>query len=189
VLDLLVARSQRYETIFLKGNHEGVMLAGSRRRGLTASGSPANPDAAEQMMLAQRLAEAMPPAHRRFFKTSGGRFVAATFSLFMPASGPAFRCRNRRTKTCSGFGTNFTGAPRDSERLSCTDITRMWNSIPTASTLTPVLCNRAAELPANRTRRFSTSIALRDHMSGHGDYTSSDAWRIWKSYRCINLAR
>ncbi len=94
VLDLLVARSQRHETIFLKGNHE-VLLEEFLRNpesftiwrdvggidtllsyGIRPS---SNPDAAEQIMLAQRLAEVLPPTHRQFLRNlkrsfSGGDF-------------------------------------------------------------------------------------------------------------------
>lgn len=78
MLDLLVARRQSHETIVLKGNHE-VLVAEFLRKPesfatwrdvggidtLLSHGirPPSNPDAAEQMMLAQRFAEALPPAH------------------------------------------------------------------------------------------------------------------------------
>jgi serine/threonine protein phosphatase 1 len=153
VLDLLVARSQSHETIFLKGNHEVLLeeffwkpegFATCRDVGgvdtLLSYGirPPSSPDAPERMTLARRLAEVLPPAHRQFLR-SLKHSVAETFSLFMQACGPAFLCHNRRTKTCSGSGTNFSIAERDSERLSYTGIIRswMWNFIPTASISIP----------------------------------------------------
>jgi serine/threonine protein phosphatase 1 len=83
VLDLLVARSQSHATIFLRGNHE-VLLEGFLLNpesfvmwrdvgGIDTLQSygimpPSNPDAAEQMMLAKRLTEVLPPSHRQFFR-------------------------------------------------------------------------------------------------------------------------
>lgn len=94
VLDLLVARSQRHETIFLKGNHE-VLLEEFLRNpesftiwrdvggidtllsyGIRPS---SNPDAAEQIMLAQRLADVLPPAHRQFFRNLKRSFSCGDF--------------------------------------------------------------------------------------------------------------
>jgi serine/threonine protein phosphatase 1 len=81
VLDLLVARRQSFETILLKGNHEVLLdeflrmpqsFATWRDVGgidtLLSYGirPPSNPDAAEQMMLAKRFAEVLPPAHLQF---------------------------------------------------------------------------------------------------------------------------
>lgn len=81
-LDLLLARSQRHQMIFLKGNHE-VMLEEFLRNpesfptwrnagGIETLMSygirpPFIPDAAERTMLARQLADVLPPAHRQFF--------------------------------------------------------------------------------------------------------------------------
>jgi serine/threonine protein phosphatase 1 len=94
VLDLLVARSRGHATIFLKGNHE-VLMEGFLRNperfaiwrevggietllsyGIRPS---VNPDAAEQSMLAQRLAEVLPPAHRQFLFTLERSFSCGDF--------------------------------------------------------------------------------------------------------------
>lgn len=81
VLDLLIARSRRHETVFLKGNHEALLeqflrkpetLAMWRQVGgiqtLQSYGiRPSfNPDAAEQAALAARLADVLPPVHMQF---------------------------------------------------------------------------------------------------------------------------
>ncbi len=94
VLDLLVARSQRYETIFLKGNHEVLVEeflrnpesfaiwrdVGGIDTLLSYGIRPSfNPDAAEQTMLAQRLADVLPPAHRQFFRNLKRSFSCGDF--------------------------------------------------------------------------------------------------------------
>ena len=94
VLDLLIARSQRHETVFLKGNHEVLIehflympeaLATWRQVGgiqtLASYGvRPSfNPDPAEQAALAQRLATALPPAHRQFLASLKRSFSCGDF--------------------------------------------------------------------------------------------------------------
>jgi serine/threonine protein phosphatase 1 len=94
VLDLLIARSQRHETIFLKGNHEVLVeeflrdsesFAIWRDVGgidtLLSYGirPPPNPDANELAMLARRLAEVLPPAHRQFFRHLRRSFICGDF--------------------------------------------------------------------------------------------------------------
>jgi serine/threonine protein phosphatase 1 len=94
VLDLLVARSQRHETIFLKGNHEVLVeeflrnpesFASWRHVGgidtlLSYGIRPSiNPDAVEQTMLAKRLAEALPLTHRQFFANLKRSFSCGDF--------------------------------------------------------------------------------------------------------------
>jgi serine/threonine protein phosphatase 1 len=94
VLDLLIARSQRHETIFLKGNHEVLVeeflrnpqsFATWRHLGgietlLSYGVRPSvNPDAVEQTILAERLADVMPPAHRQFFGNLKRSFSCGDF--------------------------------------------------------------------------------------------------------------
>ena len=94
VLDLLIARSQCHETVFLKGNHEVLVeeflrnpesFATWRHVGgietlLSYGIRPSfNPDAAEQAMLAQQLAEMLPPIHRRFFGNLKRSFSCGDF--------------------------------------------------------------------------------------------------------------
>jgi serine/threonine protein phosphatase 1 len=83
VLDLLIARSQHHETVFLKGNHEVLIeqflrrpesLATWRQVGgiqtlLSYGVRPSfSPDPAEQAALARWLADILPPAHVQFFR-------------------------------------------------------------------------------------------------------------------------
>jgi serine/threonine protein phosphatase 1 len=94
VLDLLVARSEHHETIFLKGNHEVLIeqfltnpesFAIWRNVGgidtLLAYGirPPLNPDVTEQTMLARRLGEVLPPAHRQFLRSLKRSFICGDF--------------------------------------------------------------------------------------------------------------
>jgi serine/threonine protein phosphatase 1 len=94
VLDLLIARSQRHEMTFLKGNHEALVeeflrnpqsLATWRHVGgietlLSYGIRPSfNPDAGEQTALAQQLADALPSAHRQFFGSLKRSFSCGDF--------------------------------------------------------------------------------------------------------------
>jgi serine/threonine protein phosphatase 1 len=94
VLDLLIARGQRHDTIFLKGNHEVLVeqflrdpesFATWRHVGgietlLSYGIRPSfNPDADEQAMLAHQLAEILPPGHRRFFGNLKRSFSCGDF--------------------------------------------------------------------------------------------------------------
>ncbi len=94
MLDLLVARSQHHATIFLRGNHEVLVEEFLRNPesyaiwrdvgGLDTLLSygirpSSNPDAAERIMLAQRLAEVLPPAHREFLRSLKRSFSCGDF--------------------------------------------------------------------------------------------------------------
>jgi serine/threonine protein phosphatase 1 len=94
VLDLLIARSQRHEMIFLKGNHEVLIeqflrkpetlatwrQVGGSRTLLSYGVTPSfNPDAAERAALARRLADVLPPAHMQFFRSLQRSFICGEF--------------------------------------------------------------------------------------------------------------
>jgi serine/threonine protein phosphatase 1 len=94
VLDLLIERSRRHEMIFLKGNHEVIVEEFLRNPGSFATWRHVggietllsygirlsfNPDAAEQIMLAQRFAEVLPPAHRQFLGSLKPSFSCGDF--------------------------------------------------------------------------------------------------------------
>jgi serine/threonine protein phosphatase 1 len=94
VLDLLVTRSQRHETIFLKGNHEILVEeflrnpesfatwrdVGGVQTLLSYGIRPSfRPGASEQTMLARQLAEVLPPAHRQFFGSLRRSFSCGDF--------------------------------------------------------------------------------------------------------------
>jgi len=82
VIDMLIERSQRHETLFLKGNHEAMLLDllsdpgvfptfkqyGGLQTLLSYGLTPSvNPDAEEQQALIQELAQKIPDSHRRFY--------------------------------------------------------------------------------------------------------------------------
>jgi serine/threonine protein phosphatase 1 len=93
-LDLLIERSQRRETVFLKGNHEAFLLqvlneptgyAAWRQFGgvqtLMSYGirPPLNPTSAEQMELIEALKETMPQKHLEFLRALRPSFVCGDF--------------------------------------------------------------------------------------------------------------
>ena len=93
-IDLLINRSRRHETIFLKGNHEAIMfdvlkspsqLQGWKQLGglqtLASYGvRPAlNADGAEQAELIKEFAHKIPLHQRRFFNSLRLRFVCGDF--------------------------------------------------------------------------------------------------------------
>ena len=82
-LDVLLARSRRYPSVYLKGNHEDVLLGFLRDPGrlqdwrqfgglqtLISYGlKPSlHPDAGEQLELARDFAAALPPEHKRLLE-------------------------------------------------------------------------------------------------------------------------
>jgi serine/threonine protein phosphatase 1 len=93
-IDLLVNRSRKHETVFLKGNHEAflfdVLKSPSQLQGWKQYGglqtlasyglTPSlNPDEAEQAELIKELANKIPPYQRRFFNSLRLRFVCGDF--------------------------------------------------------------------------------------------------------------
>jgi diadenosine tetraphosphatase ApaH/serine/threonine PP2A family protein phosphatase len=94
VLDSLIVRSRRHETIFLKGNHEVLIEqflqkprtlplwrhVGGFQTLLSYGIKPSlNPDAAEQTVLAQQLADVLPPTHRQFLENLQRSFICGDF--------------------------------------------------------------------------------------------------------------
>jgi serine/threonine protein phosphatase 1 len=93
-IDLLIDRGRRYETIFLKGNHEAFLFdvlkspaelqAWKQYGGLQTLVSyglrpSLNPDEAEQKELIKELLQKIPPHHRRFFNNLRLQFVCGDF--------------------------------------------------------------------------------------------------------------
>jgi len=93
-IDLLIERGRKYESVFLKGNHEAFLfdvlktpsqLQDWKQFGglqtLTSYGlrPSLNPDAEEQSELIKQLARAIPPHQRRFFNNLRLRFVCGDF--------------------------------------------------------------------------------------------------------------
>ena len=99
VIDMLIDRAQRHGTIFLKGNHEAMLLdllrdpeifpmfrqygglPTLRSYGLTPS---VNPDREEQQTLIKALEQKIPHSHRRFFHDLRSNFFCGDF-LFVHA--------------------------------------------------------------------------------------------------------
>lgn len=93
-IDLLIDRSRRYETVFLKGNHEAFLfdvlktpaeLQAWRQYGglqtLVSYGlrPTLNPNEAEQKELIEELAQRIPPHQRQFFNNLRLRFECGDF--------------------------------------------------------------------------------------------------------------
>jgi serine/threonine protein phosphatase 1 len=122
-----IERGRTHQTIFLKGNHESLLVnfpvnpstLGSWQRlggletlmsyGLAPSGKA---DPRTQAELAVAFDKALPPSHRRFLNDLRTSLRVAIISLFTQVSDPASRWTNRAKKTCSGFGRNFCFAKR-----------------------------------------------------------------------------
>ena len=100
VIDMLIDRAQRHETIFLKGNHEAMLLDllrdpeifptfkqyGGLQTLLSYGVVPAvNPDHDEQQALIKALAQKTPDPHRHFFDDLRPKFYCAISCLCMPA--------------------------------------------------------------------------------------------------------
>jgi serine/threonine protein phosphatase 1 len=99
VIDMLIDRGQRHETIFLKGNHEAMLLDllrdpeifptfkqyGGLQTLLSYGLAPSvNPGHDEQQALIGELAQKIPHPHRRFFDDLRPKFFCGDF-LFVHA--------------------------------------------------------------------------------------------------------
>src|SRR5205814_1311889 len=99
VIDMLIDRGRRFETVFLKGNHEAMLLDLLRDRGdfptfkqygglqtlLSYGLAPSlNPDQDEQQVLVKALTQKIPEPHRRFFDSLQTAFFCGDF-LFVHA--------------------------------------------------------------------------------------------------------
>ena len=99
VIDMLIDRGQRHETIFLKGNHEVMLFDllggpeifptfkqyGGIQTLLSYGVAPSvNPDREEQLALVGALAQKIPNRHRDFFSSLRSKFVCGDF-LFVHA--------------------------------------------------------------------------------------------------------
>jgi serine/threonine protein phosphatase 1 len=93
-IDLLIERGKRYESIFLKGNHEAMLFeilqdpekfAGWKQFGgmqtLLSYGltPPLNPDPEEQKSMVETLARRIPRHHRHFFNSLRPSYSAGDF--------------------------------------------------------------------------------------------------------------
>jgi serine/threonine protein phosphatase 1 len=93
-IDLLIDRSRKYESVFLKGNHEAFLFEALKNpaqlqdwkqfgglQTLTSYGlrPSLNPDPAEQSELMKQLAQNIPAHQRRFFNNLRLRFLCGDF--------------------------------------------------------------------------------------------------------------
>jgi len=93
-IDLLIGRAQSHDTVFLKGNHEGVLLDflrdpvrlhdwrlfGGLQTLISYGLRPVlNPSANEQLELARALATALPSDHKRFLENLKPSFTCGDF--------------------------------------------------------------------------------------------------------------
>ena len=110
-VDLLIERSQKHESVFLKGNHESFLfdvlkdptkLQDWRQYGglqtLTSYGlrPSLNPDPAEQTELINQLAVTIPVHQRRFFNNLRLRFVCGDFFFVHAGVRPGVPLANQK---------------------------------------------------------------------------------------------
>lgn len=110
-LDLLIERGRRYESVFLKGNHEAFLfdvlkyptkLQDWKQYGglqtLTSYGlrPSLNPDPAEQAELINQLALTIPIHQRRFFNSLRLRFVCGDFFFVHAGVRPGVSLANQK---------------------------------------------------------------------------------------------
>jgi serine/threonine protein phosphatase 1 len=132
VLDLLVARSRRHETIFLKGNHEVLIeqfirrpesLATWRQVGgiqtlLSYGISPSfNPDMAEQSALARRLASVLPPAHTQFLGSLRRSFSCGDFFFVHAGVRPGVPLSQQTDEDLFWIRDKFLKCPEKFEKI------------------------------------------------------------------------
>jgi serine/threonine protein phosphatase 1 len=110
-VDLLVERSQKHESVFLKGNHESFLFDVLRDptqlqewkqygglQTLTSYGlrPSLNPDPVEQTELIRQLAEAIPAHQRSFFNNLRLRFVCGDFFFVHAGVKPGVALANQQ---------------------------------------------------------------------------------------------
>jgi serine/threonine protein phosphatase 1 len=127
-IDLLIERSRRHESIFLKGNHEAflfeVLQNASRLEawkqyggfqtlmsyGLTPS---ITPDRDEQNELVQALLESIPNDHRRFFSKLRSSFSCGDFFFAHAGVKPGIPLRRQREEDLLWIRDEFLQSEQD----------------------------------------------------------------------------
>jgi serine/threonine protein phosphatase 1 len=127
-IDLLIERSLRHETIFLKGNHEQFLFEvlqdaarleawkdyGGFQTLMSYGISPSlKPDQEEQCELVQALRNAMPPQHWQFFKTLRTSFVCGDFLFVHAGVKPGVPLRRQRQEDLLWIRDEFLHSDRD----------------------------------------------------------------------------
>jgi serine/threonine protein phosphatase 1 len=110
-IDLLIERSRRHETIFLKGNHEAMLYEvllnphtfsewkeyGGFQTLMSYGLAPSlNPDQEEQKALMAALARRIPLPHRRFFDGLRSKFLCGDFFFAHAGVKPGVPLRQQR---------------------------------------------------------------------------------------------
>jgi len=127
-IDLLIERSLRHETIFLKGNHEQFLFEvlqdatrldawkdyGGFQTLMSYGISPSlKPDHDEQRELVQALKNAMPPRHRQFFGSLRTNFVCGDFFFVHAGVKPGVPLRRQRQEDLLWIRDEFLQSDQD----------------------------------------------------------------------------
>jgi serine/threonine protein phosphatase 1 len=191
VLDLLVARSQHHRTIFLKGNHEVMLekflsypetfatwrLAGGIETLLSYGiRPPFNPGAAEQTMLAQRLADVLPLAHRQFFRSLSRSFGCGDFFFVHAGVRPGVPLSQQTDEDLFWIRDEFLDSSEEFEKIIVHGHSPVKNvefhpnriNIDTGAFAT----GRLSCLRIESDKIQFTSVASREHSSRHRDASS-----------------
>jgi len=127
-IDLLIERSLRHETIFLKGNHEQFLFEvlqdptrleawkdyGGFQTLMSYGISPSlKPDHDEQRELVQALKNAMPPRHLQFFKSLRTNFICGDFFFVHAGVKPGVPLRRQRQEDLLWIRDEFLQSDQD----------------------------------------------------------------------------
>ena len=127
-IDMLIDRSRRHECVFLKGNHEALLLevlAGGG--GLEAwkhyggfqtlisygIAPPMKPDPSEQRRLVGELAEKIPDSHRRFFDNLRPSYSCGDFFFSHAGVRPGVSLERQREEDLLWIRDEFLESERD----------------------------------------------------------------------------
>lgn len=128
VIDMLIDRSQRHETIFLKGNHEAMLLDllrdpqiftafkqfGGLPTLLSYGLSPSiNPDQNEQQALVEELTQKIPQPHRRFFDDLRPKFFCGDFLFVHAGVRPGIPLRKQKEEDLLWIRDEFLSSDKD----------------------------------------------------------------------------
>jgi serine/threonine protein phosphatase 1 len=128
VIDMLIDRGQRHETIFLKGNHEAMLLElfrdpegfpifkqyGGLQTLLSYGVIPSvNPDRDEQQALIKALAQKIPDSHRHFFDDLRPKFYCGDFLFVHAGVNPAISLRKQREDDLLWIRDEFLFSDKD----------------------------------------------------------------------------
>jgi len=127
-IDLLIERSLRHETIFLKGNHEQFLFEvlqdptrleawkdyGGFQTLMSYGISPSlKPDPDEQRELVQALKNAMPPHHLQFFRSLRTNFICGDFFFVHAGVKPGVPLRRQRQEDLLWIRDEFLQSDQD----------------------------------------------------------------------------